>query len=602
MTNRQTRGNPALIMVSLFAIVLVLLTVHTLFPPASVAGNAGDAFLPVLAAPGSGRTGCAVAIMPLGDSITQGHGDPQITGYRRELYNSLADVGYVVNFAGSRRDGVPLDFDRDNESHPGQQAYEIRDGITAYLNENQPDIILLHIGTNGIAGKSPEAVAQEIDEILSRIYGFDGDIVVFLARIINRVGPVEVAHKTSRLNELIQAMANERIAAGDPLVVVDMERVLTYSFLNSNGQTVLIDMFDTLHPNATGYKKMAVVWDAALQGYLYHYCLTVHAPRMTSTPDTSALVAIPYSDHVEASGNPAPTFSLQQSPPGMTIDPATGLINWTPAAAGDFTVTVSAANGVNPPAARTFAIHVAKESLCPAETSVYYHLDETATPFADALGGPPALCGNCPASTSGKVNRALLFDGTGDGLAVAAAGSLFDWGRRDDFTVEFWLKRPGACLGNTSGYNEVVVGRADSSGNLAWWVGVSCPHGGRARFVLRDSDGDHSDTADVVSQTVLTGGAWHHVAVVRDWPATEIRVYVDGQLEGVARAFFSSGFESDSADLDIGWFNLGDGFRFEGSLDEPAIYDRALTDGEIYQHFAAGLNGQVYCRVGTLSD
>ena len=42
----------------------------------------------------------------------------------------------------------------------------------------------------------------------------------------------------------------------------------------------------------------------------------------------------------------------------MTINPTTGLIEWTPDASGDFNVTVEASNGVNPLATQSFTIHV----------------------------------------------------------------------------------------------------------------------------------------------------------------------------------------------------------------------------------------------------
>ncbi|MCD4753294.1 MAG: sortase, partial [Anaerolineaceae bacterium] len=63
-----------------------------------------------------------------------------------------------------------------------------------------------------------------------------------------------------------------------------------------------------------------------------------------STPVTEAYQGSSYSYDVEADGIPAPTYSLAVSPSGMTIDPATGLIEWTPDSTGDYAVTVVAQN------------------------------------------------------------------------------------------------------------------------------------------------------------------------------------------------------------------------------------------------------------------
>jgi hypothetical protein len=65
---------------------------------------------------------------------------------------------------------------------------------------------------------------------------------------------------------------------------------------------------------------------------------------ITSTPPTTASIDGEYTYQVTASGDPAPTFSLVQAPDGMAIDESTGLITWTPDAAGTFGVQVRAAN------------------------------------------------------------------------------------------------------------------------------------------------------------------------------------------------------------------------------------------------------------------
>ena len=595
MTNRRMIPLAAVALALLLALVAARPALPGRDPIPARAAQSPAHYLPLITAPrvAPPLSACAVAIMPLGDSITHGYGDPQMLGYRRELHDMLAGAGYRANFVGSRQAGFILDADRDNEAHPGQDAVYIRDRMAAFLGQNQPDIILLHIGTNGLRNNSPEQIAQDVDGVLTEIYAINSDITVFLARIINRVEAPELVQKTSRFNELLQAIADRRVAAGDPLVVVDMEHALTYTAPGDDGQPVLVDMYDALHPNPAGYRKMAAVWSAALQGHLRDHCRAPRPPRFTSSPDTSAIAGIPYSDVAEASGNPAPVFSLAQSPPGMTIDPAGGRIAWTPPAPGDYAVTLRVANSAGA-ADKSFTVHVVAESACPGQMSAYYRLDEAAAPFADATGGPPALCATCPHPAPGRVGQALGFDGAGSALTAAGAGR-FNWGRWDSFTIEFWLRRPGACRGSAVDFNEVVAGRVDPATGLAWWVGVSCQHGGRARFVIRDSDGG-GDIADIVSQTALTGGDWHHVAVVRDWPAIDARVYVDGRLEGAAMALFSSGFSSATAPLDIGRLNVSHGFHLEGTIDELAVYNRPLIDTEISRHFALGSQARAYCR------
>jgi lysophospholipase L1-like esterase len=198
-----------------------------------------------------------IRIMPLGDSITYGTNSTGIVGYRRPLYQLLIGAGYSVDFVGSQVDGSLLDFDRNHEGHRGWRADQIRDNITAWLNSTPADVVLLHIGTNDISqGQGATSTASEIGQILDLIDDWEeanNEVWVVLARIINRNDGR--AGTTTTLNGLIQTLANTRIAAGDKIVVVNMESALNYP----------ADLSDTVHPNDTGYGKMAAVWFAELK-------------------------------------------------------------------------------------------------------------------------------------------------------------------------------------------------------------------------------------------------------------------------------------------------------------------------------------------------
>jgi trimeric autotransporter adhesin len=90
------------------------------------------------------------------------------------------------------------------------------------------------------------------------------------------------------------------------------------------------------------------------------------APQITSAPSTEAGIGREYRYTVAATGSPAPTFSIDGiAPAGMTIDPASGTISWTPTEAGDYSVTVRAANGVLSEATQTFTIAVRHQLLLP---------------------------------------------------------------------------------------------------------------------------------------------------------------------------------------------------------------------------------------------
>jgi len=67
-------------------------------------------------------------------------------------------------------------------------------------------------------------------------------------------------------------------------------------------------------------------------------------PTIISVPVTSATAGEVYRYDVNATGIPAPTYTLIQYPSDMAIDANSGLIEWIPAIAGDVNVTVEAGN------------------------------------------------------------------------------------------------------------------------------------------------------------------------------------------------------------------------------------------------------------------
>jgi len=241
-------------------------------PQRSVTQTSGDSLLPI-------------RIMPLGDSITKGTGtcsEPDTylncIGYRQDLWNALVDNGYSIDFVGSQGSQFQDDYldpyhDNDHEGHGGRTADWIRDRVYGpsdhFLLDNPADIVLLHIGTNDINGlpllSDPNDVVNEVSQILDKInnYGTNEghEVWVILARIINRSDPLsDKGQLTTDFNMSLQSMADSKIAGGDNILVVDMEAALIYPD----------DLGDNLHPNDTGYSKMANEWFSALEHVIFN--------------------------------------------------------------------------------------------------------------------------------------------------------------------------------------------------------------------------------------------------------------------------------------------------------------------------------------------
>lgn len=298
-----------------------------------------------------------VGIMPLGDSITYDDrsGDSRTsgekTGYRWPLWTWLDNSAYWIDFVGSQSSGGDKFPDPQNAGFPGYSVNELETLLATgpYLASfPSTEVVLLHIGTNDLDA-GPTEDTSGIKNILDEIDAFNQHITVVLARIIERVTD---DGRTNLFNNAVENMANNRISSGDKIIIVDMEdgANLVYAedktYPYDDG-----DMYDTWHPNNvvdplstddSGYSKMADVWFAELENFLPQSSL----PSITSTQLTTAHVSTPYSYDVDASGLPDASFLLTSNPPGMTIDSATGVIQWTPGPNDylDYSIAVEAVN------------------------------------------------------------------------------------------------------------------------------------------------------------------------------------------------------------------------------------------------------------------
>ncbi len=152
----------------------------------------------------------------------------------------------------------------------------------------------------------PADIANEINQILNEIDEYENAhsvvIPVILAKIINRKNPNSPqGMKTSQLNNEIQSLYNTRHAAGDAIILVDMENILNDS-----------DYYDNIHPNEMGYGKMADVWLAAIDGLLDP---TNAAPTVFSPGDQNNAEGDTVSLMITAS-DPDPQDTLTFTQPG----------------------------------------------------------------------------------------------------------------------------------------------------------------------------------------------------------------------------------------------------------------------------------------------
>jgi len=107
-------------------------------------------------------------------------------------------------------------------------------------------------------------------------------------------------------------------------------------------------------------KKLLFTLSVFFIAFLFTGCFLFNSsPVIESTPATTTKEGAVYTYDVEATdpNGDTLTYSLTNSPTGMTINSTTGVITWTPAAAGSFDVTVEVSDG-SKSATQSFTITV----------------------------------------------------------------------------------------------------------------------------------------------------------------------------------------------------------------------------------------------------
>lgn len=199
-------------------------------------------------------------IMPLGDSITHGEwGSSPLGGYRDDLALWLDTDGVSFDMVGTQNDGVgvyPY-----HEGHPGWETDQITHKINEYLRFTNPDVILLHIGTNDInCGEDAAYVKKATDELLTEIYLYDPTVTIFIASIIPRKEALNVEH--TNLAPLLKALVEQRQNQGYTIFYCPVNEIFN---AHSDPERYL---YDNLHPTNNGYNLIAQGFFKPLMDYL----------------------------------------------------------------------------------------------------------------------------------------------------------------------------------------------------------------------------------------------------------------------------------------------------------------------------------------------
>ena len=171
-------------------------------------------------------------------------------------------------------------------------------------------------------------------------------------------------------------------------------------------------------------------------------------------------------------------------------------------------------------------------------------------------------------SYAGNVSSFLNF-ATSNGFSAA-------------FSVEAWVN---GGYGQALGAGIVTLGYGNGGEQFNLDTGAT---GGKYRFFVRNAAGT---VAAANGTNAPNDGLWHHLVGVCDEPNGQVCLYVDGIQTASGAIATNSGLLNWSNPLSIGSRQSGSGTdydsQFSGNLDDVAVYNYALTPGQVLTHYTS---------------
>lgn len=181
-------------------------------------------------------------------------------GYRIELFRLALKNGMDITFVGGSKNGpATVDGVTFPQSHEGHSGWTIQQIDNIVQNNNalgvNPNIILLHIGTNDMYGSDPANADKRLGTLIDHITAKQPNALLVVSNIIPLA--ILATAEVPKYNAKIPAVLNSRIQAGKNIIFVDQYTGFPTS-----------ELADQVHPNSAGYARMANKWYAAIKPFL----------------------------------------------------------------------------------------------------------------------------------------------------------------------------------------------------------------------------------------------------------------------------------------------------------------------------------------------
>ena len=209
----------------------------------------------------------------------------------------------------------------------------------------------------------------------------------------------------------------------------------------------------------------------------------------------------------------------------------------------------------------------------------YWSFDATNAVDNSGNGHDGTIHGATP--IAGIRGNAYNFNGNGNWIGVARS-SAFDL--TNNLTIGAWIK-----------YNSI----AGVFGSQILWYGDTTPAsdpwelhllpGGTDQFRLDVGTGGVELRLN--ASNTLSSGTWYFLAATEATVGTlkTLKIYVNGALAGSMVTNAPVSYDLSNMHVEIGSADNGSWQFFNGIIDEPFVYNRALSDQEIGQIYLTGI-------------
>jgi len=168
--------------------------------------------------------------------------------------------------------------------------------------------------------------------------------------------------------------------------------------------------------------------------------------------------------------------------------------------------------------------------------------------------------------TTGKFGSALEFDGTDDYVEVPDDDSI---DVTNEITLEAWMKP----LDDSP---NMVVGKAGA------YIFAFSPDYNKKRLYFNYHNGSNWVGATYSNTQITDFTKFYHVAATYSKNSGVVRIFINGELDKT-NDVTADEIATSAASVEIG--RVWPDWRFNGTIDEVRIYNRALTPEEIRMHY-----------------